>query len=85
MLLDGQVGVSVDSMRIRTLGPGDYFGELSALERVPRTATVTTDSDVRAVLIEPGLFAEAVTSHPRSLAAARFAAEGRYVRTAGGA
>lgn len=80
ILLEGQVDVSIDAQPVRRQGPGEYFGELSPLESVPRTASVTAASRVRALAIEPSLFVDAVTSHPRSIKSARVAADARYIR-----
>ena len=52
VVLAGTVDVSVEGERIRELGPGEFFGELAALDwgsgfGYPRLATVTAASDVR--------------------------------------
>ena len=52
VVLAGTVDVSVEGERIRALGPGEFFGELAALDwgsgfGYPRLATVTAASDVR--------------------------------------
>jgi voltage-gated potassium channel len=44
VLRDGTATVTVDGEEIRTLGSGDFFGELAILGDGRRTATVTTDS-----------------------------------------
>jgi CRP-like cAMP-binding protein len=43
----GTARVSVGGEERRTLGPGDYFGEIALISRSPRSATVTADSQVR--------------------------------------
>jgi CRP-like cAMP-binding protein/Zn-dependent protease len=44
----GQVAVYEDEGLVRTMGPGSYFGEIGLLLDVPRTATVTARTPVRA-------------------------------------
>jgi CRP-like cAMP-binding protein len=48
----GQVEVIRDGERVRTLGPGAYFGEVALLLDVPRTATVRTMTAVRAYRLD---------------------------------
>jgi CRP/FNR family cyclic AMP-dependent transcriptional regulator len=43
---DGQAKVTVGGDEVRTLGPGDYFGEVALITQGARTATVTADSDL---------------------------------------
>jgi len=40
LVLEGQATVSRDGRELRTLGPGDYFGEISMIDGRPRSATV---------------------------------------------
>jgi glutamate/tyrosine decarboxylase-like PLP-dependent enzyme len=56
VLADGTVDVRGDGEHYRDLGPGDFFGELAALEwgagfGYPRLATVTATSPVKAVVL----------------------------------
>ena len=46
IIVSGTAKVSRDGRSIATLGPGDFFGELAVLAGVPRTATVTAETDM---------------------------------------
>jgi glutamate/tyrosine decarboxylase-like PLP-dependent enzyme len=59
VVVEGQLDVIVDGERVRSLGPGDFFGELAALDwgagyGYPRLATVvaTTPARVRSISSE---------------------------------
>jgi CRP-like cAMP-binding protein len=51
VLLDGSVEVRKKGRWLATLVAGDFFGEIGLLAKVPRTATVTATSPVRALVI----------------------------------
>ena len=57
LLADGEVDVFVGGTHRRTLGPNDFFGEISMMLINPATATVVTRTPVRAY----------VMSHPQFL------------------
>jgi CRP-like cAMP-binding protein len=43
---EGTAEVTVDGDPVRTVGPGDYFGEIALLTGSDRTATVTAQTDM---------------------------------------
>ena len=62
VILEGLVDVSVRGRHRRTLGPHDFFGEISMMELDPATATVTSRTPVRALTVTHGQFS-AVKAH----------------------
>ena len=51
VILDGTVRVARRGRTVARLGPGDFFGEISMLDGMPRTATVAADGDVRCLVL----------------------------------
>jgi voltage-gated potassium channel len=51
VLRDGTATVTINGIEVRTLGPGDFFGELAILGDGRRTATVTTASPARVLVL----------------------------------
>lgn len=66
----GDLDAAVDGRTVRTLGPGDHFGEIALLRDVPRTATVTARTDADLYALERDEFIAAVTGHAPSAEAA---------------
>jgi predicted MFS family arabinose efflux permease len=62
----GAADVVGDDHLIRTLGPGDGFGEIGLLRTVPRTATVRAVSDLQLQALTCIRFLPAVTGFPPS-------------------
>jgi CRP-like cAMP-binding protein len=73
VILEGVVDVLVGGRHRRTLGPHDFFGEISMMELDPATATVVARTAVRAFVMSHAQFG-AVEAHDtvmRQLEAAR--------------
>jgi cGMP-dependent protein kinase len=65
ILLDGEATVTVDEHELRTLGPGEHFGEIAlVLPDLARTATVRAKTDVRVGAMAAWNFRAFVDEHP---------------------
>jgi putative peptide zinc metalloprotease protein len=79
VIREGQADVSLpDGRYVRTLGPGDGFGELSLIFGVPRTATVTAKGPLVVGVMGRPDFAALVTASGESMRDFR-ARTGHYV------
>jgi CRP-like cAMP-binding protein len=61
IVLEGANGAEVT---VRLLTTGDVFGEFSALDGAPRSATAITNTAVRALHISPTAFEDWLAAHP---------------------
>ena len=64
VILDGGADVLEGETPVRTLEPGDGFGELAILRDVPRTATVRAAGDTTLVALDRGAFERARRAGP---------------------
>ena len=64
LIEEGDATVSIGGEIIRTLGSGDYFGEVALLDDGPRSATVTAGTDLRCVGMAAWEFRPFVLEHP---------------------
>jgi CRP/FNR family transcriptional regulator, cyclic AMP receptor protein len=56
VISEGKAKVTIDGRDIRTLGPGDYFGEIALIAESARTATVTAESELKCFGLTPWEF-----------------------------
>lgn len=63
-ILEGRATVSKDGRELRTLGPGDYFGEISMIDGRPRSATVTAVDAMKVLAIPHQDFEAVIDTDP---------------------
>jgi CRP/FNR family cyclic AMP-dependent transcriptional regulator len=64
VLLEGSADVSKGNRKIRSLGEGDFFGEIALVAHTPRTATVVARSPIRALVITDRAFKSLLEKMP---------------------
>jgi CRP-like cAMP-binding protein len=61
---EGEAAVTRAGTQVATVGPGQYFGELSLLDEGPRTATVTASTSMTLIRLGRREFAAVIDSWP---------------------
>lgn len=79
VIVSGTADVLRDGRKVQQLGPGDFFGEIALLDRGPRTATVTTTSAMRSLVLAQSQFRN-VLSQNAAIAVAVLETLGRRIR-----
>jgi CRP/FNR family transcriptional regulator, cyclic AMP receptor protein len=64
IIVSGIAVVTRRNRTVATLGRGDFFGELSLLDRKPRSASVECRTDVEILLLSYGRFSKLLDSAP---------------------
>lgn len=65
VLLEGTVEARKGNRKLRTMGPGDSFGEIALIARTPRTATVVAKTPVRVLVVTDRSFKTLLEGMPR--------------------
>lgn len=65
VLLEGSVEARKGKRKLRTMGPGDSFGEIALIARTPRTATVVAKTPVRVLVVTDRSFKTLLERMPK--------------------
>jgi CRP-like cAMP-binding protein len=66
VIVEGQASVTVRGKPARTLGPGDYFGEMALIDKSFRSATITAETELRCLLFTAWVFRPFARNHPEA-------------------
>jgi flavin reductase (DIM6/NTAB) family NADH-FMN oxidoreductase RutF len=66
VILKGEVRVERDGRPLKTLGEGEFFGEVAVLDGRPRSADVVATTPVRALQLSREVVRDAVEGEPRA-------------------
>ena len=64
VILEGEAEVTKAGQPLRTLGAGDFFGEIALVEHMPRTATVTATTPLRFFVLTSEAFYGVLDKNP---------------------
>jgi CRP-like cAMP-binding protein len=67
IIADGQATVTVRDVAVRSLGPGDFFGEMALIDTNVRSAKVTADTEVRGLMVTQPVFRSFTKTHPETM------------------
>jgi CRP-like cAMP-binding protein len=65
LILEGTADVTVNGRKLRTLNPGEAFGDIAVIDGGPRSASVTADTQLRTLSLPPWEFKPLLMEHPQ--------------------
>ena len=65
LILEGTVTVSREGQTLRSMGPGESFGDIALIDGGPRSATVVADTALLTLSITAWDFRPLLTEHPQ--------------------
>ena len=66
VIVEGRAAVSVHGRPVRTLGPGDYFGEMALIDNSHRSAKIKAETELRCLLFVAWVFRPFAIEHPET-------------------
>jgi CRP/FNR family transcriptional regulator, cyclic AMP receptor protein len=64
VVVEGKAKATIRGKGTAVLGPGSFFGEMSLLDRGPRSATVTAETDMRLLVLGSREFSTLINEVP---------------------
>ena len=64
VIAEGTATATLRGRRLASLGPGDFFGEMSLLEHAPRAATVIAETDMQVFVLDARGFSHLLERSP---------------------
>jgi CRP/FNR family transcriptional regulator, cyclic AMP receptor protein len=65
IIAEGRATISVNGRAVRTVGPGEFFGEMALIDLTNRrAATVTADTELHALMLTQPVFRPFAYDHP---------------------
>ena len=80
VVLSGMFAIERDGRVVDTIGPGNFFGEIAAIDGGPRTATGRAIVDSRVIAVSPRQFNDVLDAAPDLQAAVMAEMERRLAR-----
>ena len=64
IIADGKASATLRKKKLATYGPGALFGEMSLLDHGPRAATITADTEMHLLVLDPRSFVSLLDEVP---------------------